>query len=85
MVDDPGASDDDYDFLRDPREGEEDLLFDDPNEGEEEGGEDDEEEDDEDEIQVVTQSNRSTSKGLVPFNPEIHDVTGSEKADIIML
>ena len=45
--DDPGASDDDYDFLRDPHEGEEDLLFDDPNEGEGEGDKDDEEEDDE--------------------------------------
>ena len=58
--------------------------FDDPNKGE---GEDDEEEDDEDEdeVQVVTRSNKSTSKGLVPFNPEIHDITGYEKADIIKL
>ena len=85
-MDDPGAGDDDYDFLGNPREGEEeDLLFDDPNEGEGEGGEDNEEEDDEDEIQVVTRSNRSTSEGLVPFNPEIHDITGYEKVDIIKL
>ena len=55
MVDDPGASDDDYDFLGDPRKGgEQELLFDDPNEGEGEGGKNNEEEDDEDEIQVVT-------------------------------
>ena len=85
-VDDPGVGKDDYDFLGDPHKGgEEDLLFDDPNKGEGEGGEDDEEEDDEDEIQVVTQSNRSTSEGLVPFNPEIHDITGYEKVDIIKL
>ena len=75
IVLDPGASDD---FLGDPRDGgEEEILFDDPNKGE---GEDDGEEDDEDEVQVVTQSNKSTSDGFVPFNPEIHDVTGYEKA-----
>ena len=31
------------------------------------------------------QSNRSTSGGVVPFNPEIHDITGYEKVDIIKL
>ena len=82
-MDDPGAGDDNYDFLGDTHEGgEEDLLLDDPNKGKGEGGKDDEEED---EIQVVTQSNRSTSEGLVPFNPEIHDITGYEKVDIIKL
>ena len=86
MVDDPGAGNDDYDFLGDPCEGgEEELLFDDPNKGEGEGGEDDEEEDDEDEIQMVTQSNRSTSEGFVPFDPEIHDITGYAKVNIIKL
>ena len=83
MVDDLGADDDDGDLPGDPLEGgEEELIFDDPNEGE---GEDDEEEGDEDEVQVVTRSNKSTSEGLVPFNPEIHDITGYEKADIIKL
>ena len=53
------------------------------NEGEEE--EDEEDEEDEDEVQVLTLSGKSTSKGLVPFNPEIHDITGYEKADIIKL
>ena len=86
---DLGAGDDDDDFLRDPHDGgEEEILFDDPNEGEGEVMEDDEDDGeggDEDEIQVVTQSNRSTSDGFVPFDPEIHDITGYEKADIIRL
>ena len=86
ILDDPGAGDDTYDFLGDPREGgEEELLFDDPNKREGEDDEDDEEEDDEDEVQVVTCSNRSTSEGFVPFDPKIHDVTGYAKADIIKL
>ena len=34
---------------------------------------------------MVTQSSKSTSEGLVPFNPEIHDITGYEKVDIIKL
>ena len=85
-LDDPGAGDDDYDFLRDPcKGGEEELLFDDPNKGEGEDDEDNEDEDDEDEVQVVTPSNRSTSEGLMPFDPEIHDFTGYAKADIIKL
>ena len=54
-----------------------------------EDDEDDGEEDYEDEVQVVTQSgprsNRSTSGQVVPFDPEIHDITGYEKADIIRL
>ena len=82
----PSAGDNDNDFLRDPHNGgEDDIIFDDPIKGEEEDDEDDGEEDDEDEVQVVTQSGRSTSEGLVPFNPKIHDVTGYEKADIIRL
>ena len=86
IVVDPGASDDDDDFLRDPHDGgEEEILFDDPNEGEGEDDEDNGEEDDEDEVQVVTWSNKSTSDGFVPFDPEIHDVTGYEKVDIIRL
>ena len=55
------------------------------NEGEGKDDEDDGEEDDEDEVQVVTRSSRSTSDGFVPFDPEIHDITGYEKADIIRL
>ena len=83
---DPGARDDNNDFLGDPCDGgEEEIPFDDPNEGEGEDDEDDEEEDDEDEVQVVTQSNKSTSDGFVPFDPEIHDVTGYEKVEIIRL
>ena len=90
MVDDLGADDDNGNLPGDPLEGgKEELIFDDPNEGEGEDDEDDEEEDDEDEdedeVQVVTQSNKSTSEGLVPFNPEIHDITGYEKVDIIKL
>ena len=86
MVDDLGADDDDGDLPGDPlKGGEEELIFDDPNKGEGEDDEDNEEEGDEDEVQVVTQSNKSTSEGLVPFNPEIHDITGYEKADIIKL
>ena len=85
-MEDLGASDDDDGFLRDPcNGGEDDIIFDDPIEGEGEDDKDNGEEDDEDEIQVVTQSGRSTSDGLVPFNPKIHDVTGYEKADIIRL
>ena len=34
---------------------------------------------------MLTQSSKSTSEGLVPFNPEIHDITGYEKANIIKL
>ena len=86
IVVDPGAGDDDNNFLGDTRDGrEEEILFDDPNEGQGEDDEDDVEEGDEDEVQVVTQSNKSTSDGFVPFDPEIHDVTGYEKADIIRL
>ena len=86
MVDDLGADDDNGDLPGDPLEGgEEELIFDDPNEGEGEDDKDDEREGDEDEVQVVTRSNKSTSKGLVPFNPEIHDITGYEKADITKL
>ena len=86
IVVDPGAGDDDDNFLGDPCEGgEEEILFDDPNEGEGEDEEDNGEEDDEDEVQVVTQSNKSTSDGFVPFDPEIHEITGYEKADIIRL
>ena len=86
---DLGAGDDDDNFLRDPHDGgEEEILFDDPNEGEGEVMEDDKDDregGDEDEVQVVTLSNRSTSDGFVPFDPEIHDITGYEKADIIRL
>ena len=39
----------------------------------------------EDEVQVLALSGKSTSEGLVPFNPEIHDITGYEKVDIIKL
>ena len=88
MVDDLGADDDNDNLPRNLLEGgEEELTFDDPNKGEGEDDEDNEEEDDEDEdeVQVVTQSSKSTTKGLVPFNPEIHDITGYEKADIIKL
>ena len=53
--------------------------------GEEEEDEDDEEEEDEDEVQVLTRSGKSTSEGLVPFNPEIHNITGYDKAGIIKL
>ena len=85
-MDDLGANDDNDDLPRDPHEGvEEELIFDDPNKEEEEDNEDDEEEVDEDEVQVVTQSDKSTSEGLVPFDLEIHDITGYEKADIIKL
>ena len=85
-MDDLGANDDDDNLPEDLLAGgEEELTFDDPNEGEEEEDEDDEEEEDEDEVQVLTRSSKSTSKGLVPFNPEIHDITGYEKADIIKL
>ena len=89
-VDDLGADDDDGNLSRDPLEGgEEELIFDELNEGEGEDDEDDEGEDDEDEdedeVRVVTRSNKSTSEGLVPFNPEIHDITGYEKVDIIKL
>ena len=75
-------------FIRDPRDEEEDeIQFDDPEEEDEEGVGAAEDEDDE--VQVVTQSgplpNRSTPSGAIPFNPEIHDITGYEKADIIKL
>ena len=86
MVDDLGANDDDDNLPEDLLAGgEEELTFDDPNEEEEEENKDNEEEDDEDEVQVLTRSSKSTSEGLVPFNPEIHDITGYEKADIIRL
>ena len=86
MVDDLGANDDDDNLPGDLlKGGEEELIFDDPNKGEGEEDEDDEEEEDEDEVQVLTRSSKSTSKGLVPFNPEIHDITGYEKVDIIKL
>ena len=83
---DLGASDDDNGFMGDPHDrGEDDIIFDDPIEGEVEDDEDNGEEDEEDEVKVVTQSGRSASDGLVPFNPEIHDITSYEKADIIRL
>ena len=86
MVDDLGADDDDDNLPEDLLAGgEEELTFDDPNEEEEEEDEDDEEEEDEDEVQVLTRSSKSTSEGLVPFDPEIHDITGYEKVDIIRL
>ena len=54
-MDDLGADDDYGDLPRDPlKGGEEQLIFDDPNEGEGEDDKDDEEEGDEDEVQVVT-------------------------------
>ena len=86
MVDDLCA-DDDNDNLPEHllTGGEEELTFDDPNKEEEEEDEDDEEEEDEDEVQVLTQSSKSTSEGLVPFDPKIDDITGYEKADIIRL
>ena len=62
MVDDLDANDDDDNLPEDLlAEGEEELIFDDPNEGEEEEDEDNEEEEDEDEVQVLTQSSKSTS------------------------
>ena len=83
IVDDLGANDDNDNLPEDLLAGgEEELTFDDPNKGEEEEDEDDEEEEDEDEVQVLTWSSKSTSEGLVPFNPEIHDITGYEKADL---
>ena len=86
MVDDLDANDDDDNLPEDLLVGGEvELTFDDPNEEEEEEDEDDEEEEDEDEVQVLTQSSKSTSEGLVPFDPEIHDITGYENADIIRL
>ena len=86
MVDDLGADDDDDNLPEDLLAGgEEELIFDDPNKGEEEEDKDNEEEEDEYEVQVLTGSSKSTSKGLVPFNPEIHDITGYEKADIVKL
>ena len=85
-MDDLGANDDNDYLLGDPLEGgEEGLIFDDPNKGEKEHDEDNEEEGDENEVQVVTRSNKSTSEGPVPYNPEIHDITGYEKADILKL
>ena len=85
-VDDLGADDDDDNLPGDLLTGgEEELIFDDPNKGEEEEDEDDEEEEDKDEVKVLTESSKSTSEGLVPFNPEIHDITGYEKVDIIKL
>ena len=86
MVDDLGANDDDDNLPGNLlKGGEEELIFDDPNKGEEEEDKDDEEEEDEDEVQVLTRSGKSTSEGLVPFNPEIHDITGYEKVDMIKL
>ena len=86
MVDDLGADDDNGNLPGNLLEGgKEELIFDDPNEGEGEDDKDDEEEDDKGEVQVVTLSSKSTSEGLMPFNPEIHDITGYEKADIIKL
>ena len=86
MVDDLGANDDDDNLPGDLLAGgEEELIFDYPNEGQEEEDEDYEEEEDEDKVQVLTRSSKSTSEGLVPFNPEIHDITGYEKVDIIKL
>ena len=84
-MDDLGADDDNDDLPGNPHEGvEEELMFDDEDD-EEDVDEDDKEEGDEDEVHVVTQSDKSTSEGLVPFDPEIHDITGYEKADIIKL
>ena len=59
MVDDLGADDDNDNLPGDLLTGgEEELVFDIPNEGEEEEDEDDEEEEDEDEVQVLTQSSK---------------------------
>ena len=83
-VDDPGANDDDDDLPKDLlEEGGEELVFDDPDEGEGEDDEDNEEEEDKDEAQASAQFSKPASEGQVPFNPEIHDITGYEKADII--
>ena len=55
IVDDLGADDDNDNLPEDLLTGgEEELTFDDPNEGEEEEDKDDEEEEDEDEVQVLT-------------------------------
>ena len=91
-VEDLDDDNDDDELLAGPHEeGEEEFQSNDP-EMEGEVVEDDEdkgEEDEEEKVQVVTrsgpQANRSTPKGTVPFNPEIHDITGYEKADIIKL
>ena len=86
IEDELGANDDNDNLPEDLLTGrEEELTFDDPTEGEEEEDKDDEEGEDEDEVQVLTQSSKSTSEGLVPFNPEIHDITGYEKVDIMKL
>ena len=55
-------------------------MFDDPDEDEDE---EDEKEEDEDKAQMLTQFGKPASEGLVPFNPEIHNITGFEKADIL--
>ena len=92
MVEDLGDDDNDDEFFGGPRkEEEEEFQIDDP-EVEREVIEDDkeeEEEDEDDEVQVVTRSgprtNKSTPEGMIAFDPEIHDVTGYEKVDIIKL
>ena len=75
---------DDNEFTEEPRNEEDEAQYEDPYEEDE--GEDDE---NEDEVQVVAQSRPCTSKSATDkalvFDPEIHDITGYEKADIIKL
>ena len=81
-MDDPGADDDNDNLPENLLDGgEEELVFDDPDEDKDEEDEDDQE--DKDEAQTSAQFGKPASAGLVPFNPEIHDITGFEKADII--
>ena len=85
-MDDPSAADDDDNLPENLLDGgEEELMFDDPDEDEDEEDEDDDEEEEEDEAQTLAQFGKPASEGLVPFNPEIHDITGFEKADILRL
>ena len=89
-VEDLGANDDDNELPGDPHGEEEDeIQFDDPDEEDDDDKDEEDDEDDDDEVQVVTRSrprvSKSSASGVVPFNPEIHDITGYEKADIIKL
>ena len=89
-VKDLGVNDDDDEFPGDPCSEEEDeVQFDYPDEEDDDNEDEEDDKDDDDEVQVVTRSrpeaSRSTASGVVPFNPEIHDITGYEKADIIKL
>ena len=99
IVEDLGPDEDDTEFIRDPHDEEGgDIPFEDPEEEENEDveeddeddfdeGDDDDDDDDDDDVQVVTRSrpkaSRSTPGGDIPFDPEIHDITGYEKVDII--